>query len=197
MLDYLPEKELFQLIAKGDEVAFAALFKLYTPKLHGFLFNRTRNEANTQELVQQTFMRIWMSREKLCEIENPRAWIYKVAANECYKLIRNQMIRQKSMLAVVQENNSISEKETPGELIQFKELNNNLQAAINALPEQRRKIYILNRQHGMKTNEIAKELNISPKTVKNTLAASLKSIRSFLYKYDYIFIISLLLKNMS
>ncbi|MDH7461676.1 RNA polymerase sigma-70 factor [Chitinophagaceae bacterium 26-R-25] len=193
MLDYLPEKELFKLIANGDEVAFATLFKSYAPKLHAFLFSRTHNDSNAEELVQQTFIRIWTNREKLGDIDNPNAWLYKVAANECYRMIRSQMVAEKAMTAVASKTTEVNDLETPGEQMQYKELEINLQAAINALPEQRKNVYILNRQHGMNTAEIAKALNISPKTAKNTLAASLKSIRAFLYsKYDYLFIVILL-----
>lgn len=193
MLDYLPEKELFKLIANGDEVAFATLFKSYAPKLHAFLFSRTHNDTSAEELVQQTFIRLWMHREKLVDVENPNAWIYKVAANECYKMIRSQMAAERAFSAVADKSTEVDDKEIPSEQVQYKELENNLQAAINALPEQRKNVYILNRQHGMNTVEIAKALNISPKTAKNTLAASLKSIRAFLYKkYDYLFIVILL-----
>jgi RNA polymerase sigma-70 factor (family 1) len=173
------EKELFVQIAKGDEAAFAVLFNLYLPKLYPFIIKFTRSEQAAREVVQETFLRVWLNRDKLDEIENPGGWLFKVASNECYTYARKMVLHKKFSYPLSSDPDTANTTEV---LLDLKELNRLICEAVDQLPPQRKKIYQMSRNEGKTIPEIAAALSISPNTVKNALVTSLKYIREYLIK---------------
>jgi len=170
-----PIQELILRIASGDEPAFTTLFYQFGPRLHSYLTGITRSETAAEELVQNTFIRIWLNRFQLKELENPSAWIYRVASNEAFNFLKRKNIEQKALTLI----NPTDEGSTTDE-IAYNELKRNVAEAIASLPEKRRRIYQLAREEGMKPAMIAEQMGISVNTVKNTLAEAQRNIRDFL-----------------
>lgn len=182
-------KQLFLQVADGDERAFETLFNAFLPKLHPFIIKFIKSELAAQEIIQETFIRVWISRDKLSEIDNPGGWLYKVASNECYSYLRKSILNNKFFNPLTFEPEPVN---STHESFALKELNRLIGEAINKLPAQRKRIYQMSRVEGKSIPEIAALLNISPNTVKNTLVATLKFIREYLAKYGVIFILLLL-----
>lgn len=183
------EKQLFSLVASGDEKAFEALFNLFLSRLHPFIIKFVKSELAAQEIIQETFIRVWLNRDKLGEIENPGGWLFKVASNECYTYLRKTVLNNKFSNPLTAEPDPAS---TTHEWLDVKELNRLIGEAVNQLPAQRKKIYQMSREEGKSIPEIASALQLSPNTVKNALVTSLKFIREYLAKSGVI-ISSLLL----
>ena len=78
----------------------------------------------------------------------------------------------------------ISESDPEADL-RINEIKRHVQEAVKQLPKERKRIYLLSREAGMSRDEIASQLNISPSTVKNSIAAALKSIRDYLKGRGY------------
>jgi RNA polymerase sigma-70 factor (ECF subfamily) len=182
-------KQLFLQVAEGDEKAFETLFNTFLPKLYPFIIKFIKSEPAAQEIIQETFIRVWLSRDKLSEIDNPGGWLYKVASNECYSYLRKSILNNKFLNPIMVEPDPVN---TTHENIALKELNRVIGEAINKLPAQRKKIYRMSRDEGMTIPEIASILDLSPNTVKNALVTSLKFIREYLVKYGIIFFLLLL-----
>jgi RNA polymerase sigma-70 factor (family 1) len=186
------EKQLFIQVSDGDEKAFEALFNTFLPKIYPFIIKFIKSEPAAQEIVQETFIRVWLSRDKLSEIDNPGGWLFKVASNECYSYLRKNILNNKFFNALTDEPPPVN---TTHEKFALKELNRLITEAIDKLPAQRKKIYHMSRDEGKSIPEIAAILNISPNTVKNALVTALKFIREYLVKYGVIFILLLLAKK--
>ncbi|WP_166437316.1 RNA polymerase sigma factor [Niastella caeni] len=184
------EKILFSQVAEGNEYAFGKLFNLFLPKLYPFILKLTRSEAAVQEIIQETFIRVWLNRDKLEEINNPGGWLYKVASNECYSYMRKNALNNKFSYAIASALEPVQQTE---EDLDLKELNRLIHDAVNELPEQRKRIYQMSRNQGKSIPEIASELRLSTNTVKNALVTALKFIRKYLDKYDVILSIIFLL----
>ena len=166
------ELELFRKIAGGDELAFEQVFHRYTPKLLSFIKKITRNDSLSAELIQETFMRLWMKREQLKDIENPSAWIYRIASNLSLNYLQKQSNRKQLLYKMAPVENAAS----PEDLIDVKELNQIIKEAIDQLPERRQEVYRLSREAGLSHQPIADKLNISVNTVKNQIVTYLKFI---------------------
>lgn len=169
--------------SEGDEKAFAKLFYEYSPHLLAFARKLSNNSSEAEEILQNVFLRVWIHRDKLTEIENVKSWLYKFVVNESLTYIRKKSIRDKADLqfkirAITAENNI--EK-----AVNLNELKRIVAKAVDRLPEQRKKIFNLSRNEGLTISQISELLNISPHTVKNTLVTSLKFIRDYLKKYGY------------
>jgi len=170
-------QSLFQQVSEGDERAFNRLFHLFLPKLYPFIIKLTRSEDVTEDIIQDTFIKVWLSRDRLAEIENPGGWLYTLAANKCYDYLRTSALRDKLFAP---EANTMAAVDSTQAWLDSKELKRLIELAVNELPAQRKKVYQMSRNQGMSIPEIAAALDLSPHTVKHTLAASLKAIREYL-----------------
>jgi RNA polymerase sigma-70 factor (family 1) len=177
------EKELFLQIADGDEKAFEQLVARYSLYLLPFLQNLTSSEAVAREIMQDTFLRIWVHREKLPHIEQPRPWIFRIAANLAYSWLRKMAVEEKALTQ--KEISEASNRHSHDDPMVLKELRQVLHEAIGNLPGRRKHIYQLHRNEGLKVAEIAELLKVSPNTVKNSLMQARASIREHLIKAGY------------
>lgn len=139
----------------------------------------TRSAEDTEEVIQETFMRLWISRDKLEEVQALHAWIYTIAANECYKFLKKRSSRAHG-LSDLGKGRVIAEDQSTLQALHLKEVRRLVTEAVNQLPQRRRRVYQMSRDEGMKIPEIAAALHISPNTVKNTLVTSLGFIRKYL-----------------
>lgn len=171
-------KELLISISEGDEVAFRELFYGALPWLTSFIQRMVKSPEGTQEVVQETFIRIWLSRDKLPGLLEPQAWIIRVASNECFTWFHKQAALRK--ITDIRDDAGSAAANLAEDRLQVQETLLLIREAVEQLPPQRKKIYQLSREEGLKTQEIADRLQCSPSYVKNTLSAALSYIRGYL-----------------
>ena len=177
------DKQLFSQVAEGDDLAFRELYHRYARLLFPFLLKLTKSDHTTDELIQEVFLRVWVNRDQLSEIDNPKAWLYKIAGNQAHNWFNRNILEKK---AVLRRQYDIQNQQSPDSDLHFREIVRAIQTAVEQLPSQRRVIYRMNREQGMRAADIASQLNISVSTVKNTLAAALRSIREQLEALGYL-----------
>src|SRR5690606_7583121 len=103
-------------------------------------------------------------------------WLIKVAYREYLMAVRKKL-NYGDKLAELSEQTLEGEPVTPFHAVNYNELKRAAQAAVQSLSPQRRAIYEMSRDEGLKIDEIAKRLSISPNTVKSVLQTVLKLIR--------------------
>lgn len=172
------EQQLLSRISEGDEAAFSILFYQYLGRLKPFISKYTRSDADLKEILQETFVRLWLNRDKLLSVDNPSAYIFRIAANQYQLKLRKDLAEQKALGGY--KKSLPDAADTTINTVQSKQLQQLVQEAVNKLPAQRRKIFLMSRRDGLTFREIAAALNISPKTVKNTVFAALSDIRAYL-----------------
>ncbi|WP_315816184.1 RNA polymerase sigma factor [Paraflavitalea speifideaquila] len=131
------ERLLFNMITTGDEQAFESLFNLFLPRLHPFILKFTRSETAAQEIIQETFIRLWLNRDKLEQIDNPGGWLFKVASNECYTYARKMVLTNKFSQPLPIESEATAH--ATHEWYDLKELNQLIVDAVDQLPAQRKR----------------------------------------------------------
>lgn len=173
------DRAIIEGITEGNEKAFSMLFYKFLPKLYPYVLRFSKSQEGAQEIIQETFIRIWLYRDKIGDIENLSSWLFKLASNECYSYLRKKVLTDKF-------SNPILAEPAPSEMVQEwhdgKDLKRLVAEAVQLLPAQRQKIYRMSRDQHKTIPQIAAELDISINTVKNTLVVSLKSIREYLEK---------------
>ena len=178
------ERLLLQQIAEGNETAFRKLFTIYVPFLQPTLRSIVKDADASDDIIQETFIRIWLYRDKLPAIENPRSWVLRIAYNRAFNYLRNRQTHDKAVRLL-----SLSDHRTdagPDDVIAFNTLSKLVTTAVSNLPPQQNKIYRLNREHGMSIDKIATHMELSPQTVKNTLSRAMAFIRDFIEKKGYL-----------
>ena len=165
------DKHLVERIRTGDSTAFEQLFRKYQHKVLNFFHKLCFNRALAEDLVQETFLRLWRSRRGLRpEAGKFTTYLFQVAKN-CYinHAKRGKFQRQQSG----RELDSITESRPgvdPGLAAENSELQQRLRDAIGTLPEEQRIAFVLSRYEGLKYEEISTVLSVSPRTVERRVA---------------------------
>lgn len=173
------EQELIHLIGQGDEFAFAQLFNHHRNKIYTVVLKITHSTTVAEEIVEDVFLKIWLRRSVLHEIENFSAYLYTIARNETYKILK-QIAKNYNVVLLTDTNitHHHNNNDTDDYLID-KELTSLLQKAIARLPHQQRQVYKLIKEEELKRGEVAEILQIQPETVKFHLAQAMKNIRAY------------------
>ncbi|MDH7460749.1 RNA polymerase sigma-70 factor [Chitinophagaceae bacterium 26-R-25] len=178
------EKHLLSLVALGDVHAFSAIYHHYNRSIYPFVLKITKSETLAEEIIQEVFISVWVNRTQMTQVENFRAYIYTIATNKTLNYFKKAVAETRRILHVSATSAKVSN--VTEEEIFAKESESLVQAAVESLPEQRKKIYKLSRHEGLTHEQIADKLNISKNTVKNQLVEALKFIRHYLNKNNEI-----------
>lgn len=173
-----PDRELLSLVADGDEGAFTRLVREIGPPLEVVVRKIVCSEDAVKEILQEALIRIWLSRDKLPQLEKPLPWFKRVVLNETFTWLNKQSRRNKLFTPLTGDYTMFSPG--PEGHVSLKETRDILQMAINQLPAQRRKIFQMNRIQGHKPAEIARQLNLSEGYVKNAVSTALNQLRTSL-----------------
>jgi RNA polymerase sigma-70 factor (family 1) len=182
--DYLPtenfdnESELLLRISQGDPRAFRQIFTTYSRQVYTLCVKLTKDSEQAKDLTQEIFARLWTRRERLREVYHFSGFLTTIALN----LIRNHL--QKKVLDPANEDYLVSYFKdnalVPDKVMEYKELQRILQEAVDHLPPQLNRSFVLSRMAGMSHAEIALLMKLSPLTVKSHIARALTFIRAYL-----------------
>jgi RNA polymerase sigma-70 factor (family 1) len=177
------EKELLYQIAQGNESAFRIFFDHYTPQIFTFVERLTKSRADAEEIVQDTFMKVWTNRETLPFIEKPGFYCYVIARNKVLDNMR-KIARNQRLLDEIWLNLSTSPDNSFENALQLQEYNQLIDQALRRLPPQKQLVFQLSRQEGLSHLEISQRLGLSKSRVNNILVEALKHVKSFLEQHS-------------
>jgi RNA polymerase sigma factor (sigma-70 family) len=187
------EKEVLERIAKGDEAAFRQLVHTFTPLLAPYILKFTKSKERTQEIVEDIFTQMWISRESLSQVNNFRRYLYVASRNHALNAIRNMMREEKRHLKWLQDQPSGIAENTPAQ--DYSPYIGLVEEAVQQLPEQQKKVWELCRVQGKKYQEAAAEMGLSRETVKKYLQYAQASITKYVQNKVVVALAGLLLKK--
>ncbi len=177
--DLYKDSDLVELIAKGDHVAFTKLFDRYRDALYSLAWSLTRSFDVADDILQEVFLKIWLKRTELKEIENFHGYLVivtrRVILNELRRLGRIKL-REDSF----KENAPLTSFDDLVDRLQEKQYTQILQKGLQQLSEQQAMVFHLIKQQGYSREEASKELNLSQETVKKHLERAMRTIRAFM-----------------
>ena len=156
---------------------FEVVFKTYYNSLCNYAFTFVKSAHLSEDIVQETFVRIWEDRPELIGSDGLRYYLFTAVRNNCISHLRkkkHQLVEWNDDHAAGHD--SIVEKDAAGEADRMSVLD----TAIEGLPPKCREVFLLSRISNMTYKEIAASLGISEKTVENQLGKALKVMRRFL-----------------
>lgn len=171
------EQELITRIAAGDEAAFTALFDAYKDRIYSIAMRLTRNPAVAEEIVQDVFLKIWLKKEGLAEVGHFRAYLFTATRNEVISAIR-RLARRRVLVQEAAKTGTTEVNDTDSLLLD-REYQQILRQAVEQLPPQQQKVYRLMKEQGLKRDQVAGQLGMSPETVKMHLSLAMRSVRAF------------------
>jgi RNA polymerase sigma-70 factor (family 1) len=171
------EQELLRLVAEGDRNAFTQIYNNYRNKIYSIAFELTESTTVAEEIVQDTFLKIWVKRETLIEVEHFRAYLFTITRNYVFTALKRIARKESIEISAIQDA-PLYDNDTEDRVLN-NEYTRILQAAIDRLPEQQKQVYNLIKKEGLKREEAAAALHLSPETVKTHLAQAMRSIRTY------------------
>lgn len=123
-----------------------------------------------EDMVQDAFIKAWLAVESGSEIGYFRSYMYQIVRNECVSYLRSR--KETVGLENVPE---IDE-----EIVDTSVRDARIWKAVDQLPERCREVFLLSKRDGLSNEEIAEELNISVKTVKNQMTKAFSRLREAL-----------------
>ena len=170
-------------MADGDQLAFRQFFDIYKEKLFTFVYGLTHSKVDAEEVLQDVFLKLWESRSRLKEIDNPQAYIFRMTRNRTLDLL-SRIGRDQKLIKQLWANIRMSEEFTE-QILQARESQKLIREAMTELSDRQRKIVELSREEGLSHDEIASKLGLSKQTIKNHLSEALKKIRLYLDQHSH------------
>jgi RNA polymerase sigma-70 factor (ECF subfamily) len=171
-----------------DQKAFEELFNVYYKPLCYYARKYTLDHFESEEVVQQVFLKLWEIRESLSIERSVSAYLYQSVRNQSINYLKQKSIfsRNKEDYALktrqAQLFSAISEEDGTSALL-ARELEQQINQAINNLPEKCREVFLLSRSENLSMKEIAERLNISTNTVQKQISIALTKLREILKYY--------------
>ncbi|WP_159516879.1 RNA polymerase sigma factor [Sunxiuqinia indica] len=170
-------KELLILIQKDDRVAFFHIYERYYNRLYGFVLKYVKQKEDTEEIVQEVFVKIWESRSKIDAYSSFESFLFTVAYNATMNMLRKKA-NEKKYIEYIKSLQRTHDSPDLIDEIHFNELNSKVQSLLNELTPRQKEIFQLSREQGLSHDEIAIKLNISVNTVKKHIANTLAFLKS-------------------
>lgn len=172
-------------IAEGDETAFSRFYEHYYAIIFPFVTRNAPSPEACKDIIQMTFLRVWLNRHKLEEIEHIKAWMIRIASREYLTYVRDHLSKQLQSRELVEDQLAALSAYNTAHHYTLKEIRSLVAEAVEKLSPQRKMVFQLSRNENLSIREIADRLQLAPKTVKNTLTAALAEVRTHLQTNGY------------
>ena len=186
-----PDAVLMLRVKRGDRAAFAALVEKYKQPLFNFVFRTLRDEIETEDVAQNTFLQVWKSRARYERTAKFTTWLFTIARNLCLNEIRR---RSRHPAESIEEAHAEHEDQprqqyedkahiaAPEKLLHG-ELAGKIEEALAELPENQRTAILLCRQDELSYEEIAEVLDCSLSATKSLIHRGRETLKEKLKRY--------------
>lgn len=179
--DPIDERLLLQKTALGSREAYTVLYAHYYTGLRRYVYFITKSNEDTEEIIQDIFLKVWLKREALIGIRSFEHYLFRMARNRIFDLVRQSRNRQslmKQMYLRVQEM-----EDATHDALDFREYHDIAQEAINILPARKKQIFLMNARDEMTAREIAEVLGTTRTAVKKQLYEAIHFVKDHLRRY--------------
>lgn len=173
------EQYLLTKISEGDEGAFTDLFDHYRDGLYSLVWSITGSLQIAEDIVQEVFLKIWLRRTELVNIENFKGYLVVVAKRTIFNELRKTG-RLKEREGSFAEDLQMARYDDLVDQLQEKDYQKILHQGMKELSPQQIQVFQLIKLDGLSRDAVADQLGLSPETVKKHLERAMKNLRAYL-----------------
>lgn len=173
---------IMTLIARDNQRAFDTFYHLYYTQVFRTAYYYLKDTEACREVVSNVFFSVWQSRNRLGEVRNLESWLFILTKNESLHYI-SQQLREADRHSLSDETGNVPleiaqtpDTASPEADLISSELEESLSRIVSELPEKCRIIFLMSREEGMNSKEIAGRLDIAESTVRVQLKLALEKI---------------------
>jgi RNA polymerase sigma factor (sigma-70 family) len=163
------------------ERAYTAIIKKYQEKLYWHIRRMVVDHDDTNDVLQNVFIRVWNGLENFREDSQLYTWLYRIATNECLTFIEKEKKRAAVSLSDVES--GLSEKVKADKDFDASKLEWKLQLAIQQLPEKQRVVFTLRYYDEMPYEEMSRVLETSEGALKASYHHAVKKIEDYILNH--------------
>ena len=178
----ISDETLFINIKESNVLAFDTLFARYYKNLCYYSNKIVSNGEIAEDIVQELFIKIWETREKILIEKFVKAYLYRSIYNRSINYLRDNKNLKNNVSNDLNMATQHSYNNADNDILYF-ELESKLFEIINSFPEKQKKVFLLKRFDNFTYKEIAQELDISEKMVEKYLSKATKKLRDALQGY--------------
>ncbi len=165
--------------------SFDAIFQSHYKLLYAYALGIVRHRELAQDIVQEVFLKLWKNRRRIAIATSLKAYLLRMTRNCCLDTLREGQYADQKLLDIEELRSRIELMELDAadpvfDRLYSNELQSRFREAVDALPEQCRKIFLLNRREGLSYLEIAAQLDIAHSTVKNQMVIAMRKLHEAL-----------------
>ncbi|MFI5136918.1 MAG: RNA polymerase sigma factor [Sphingobacteriales bacterium] len=178
------DDELITLLKKGDQAAYAEIYKRYVITLVRFAESKLYDMEEARDLVHDLFTNLWSEKDTLIIKDNLKSYLFAVTRFQIINKIRKNVVREEyaaKLRSISPAFHSLEEE------LNARELDANIRTKLAELPDKTQYIYQQSRVEEKTIQEIADDLNLSNQTVKNQVSIALKHLRQSLSSFLFTF----------
>lgn len=196
-MDPAKQIELIPALRRGEKEAYLEVYNDFYGLIFHLSLQYLRDQRISEEIVQDTFVKLWEIRETLNDQFSLRNFLYTITKNNCLNYLRNQKIilKHQENLKYLEMQFNYEALEKLGSYMEFEELRQKIDRAIASLPDEIRETFLLSRFEELQYKEISERLSVSIKTVEARMTKALKILRSELK--DFLAVIYLITNILS
>ena len=166
---------------QGDQDAFAELVRLYEKRVLALTGRMCGNPEDAAEAAQEAFLAAWQGLRNFRGESSFSTWLYRLASNACVDLLRREK-RRGGTLSLDDESLNLdlpAGRSTPQDEVERRELREEIEAGLQALPPEYRSVLVLREVHQLHYEEIGAALGLDAGTVKSRISRGRKRLRNF------------------
>lgn len=171
--------ERAERLARGDKEAFAELYDACADRIHRYLVVRLGSRADADDVLQETFVRLARTRNKLANVENLTAYVFAIARNESIRFVERVARRDRLRTAPLAE--ALFE-EAGGDDLQDRESAEWVAASLARLAPELREVVELKIYAGLTFREIAEVTGLPQGTAATRYRSALEAMRGQMAK---------------
>lgn len=172
-MDDLELKQLVLSIKSGNRSAFTSLFEHFHQSIFNFIVYKTGDRDLSEDILQETFLKVWRKREELDETRSIKSFLFTMANNSAINHFRHQKVVYSHQANYQLETDDRSLED----IVKSKEFYDQVFGAIEDLPEKTRITFMMSRFEDLSYKEIAERTEVSIKTVESHIGKALRLIR--------------------
>ncbi|MDO5429110.1 RNA polymerase sigma factor [Parabacteroides sp.] len=181
------ERIYLERLRKGSYKDFTKLYELYVSRLYAFALGLTHSDVLAKDIVQETFIKVWIRREQIDPDMSFRSFLFTMAKNQ----LLNEFRRQANSPLFLEDIAFVESRECDETAIERKlsleEFNHKLEVAKQKLSPRQRELFELSKEQGLSITEIAVKTLITEQSVRNQISQALHILRKELGNYAFLF----------
>ena len=167
------DEQLMSLFQEGDENAYIELVNRYKDKLINFIFNYLGDLESSEDVVQETMIKLYHKKHYYREIAKFSTWLYTIAKNLANTELRKRKQRKTTLLSQFSKDDKTYELPSndpePGQEIQTDIVNKIIKDAVDQLSEKFKIVIVLRDIQGLSYEDISEIINVPIGTVKSRI----------------------------